>query len=88
MKGNERVGIRWRNRTGLAKAAVILTTILSIATISYGLNVALRLEILSIPPSWAGDVILAAGWIELAAVVASGAGLLIVLAVWRASRNK
>jgi hypothetical protein len=78
----------WRNKTGLAKAAVILTMILSIATISYGLNVALRLEILSIPPSWAGDALLAFGWVELAAVVASVVGLMMVLVVWLASRSK
>jgi hypothetical protein len=78
----------WRNKTGLAKAAVILTTILSIATIACGLNVALGLGILSIPPSWAGDAILAAGWIELAALVVSLVGLMIVLGVWLASRSK
>jgi hypothetical protein len=70
----------WRNKTGLAKAAVILTTILSIATVSCGLNYALALTVMN--SNWAVGVLLVTAYAELAAMIGSVAGLLLVFVIW------
>jgi phosphate starvation-inducible membrane PsiE len=77
----------WRNKTGLAKAAVILTTILSIATVSCGLNVVLVTT--SMDSKWAlGDMLLFTAYAELGAMIASVAGLLVVLVIWLAAKGR
>jgi hypothetical protein len=73
----------WRRKTGLAKAAVILTTILSIATVSCGLNFALALNANS-----AFSALIVTGWVELGIMAASAAGLLVVLVIWLAAKGR
>ncbi len=73
--------IPWRNKTGLAKAAVILATILSIATITCGLNLTLALNSDSLI-----DDFIAAGRVELAIMAASIVGLFVVLVIWLATK--
>jgi hypothetical protein len=80
--------IPWRNRTGLAKAAVILATVLSIGTVSCGLNYALAMGSNNSNSSWALPVLIFTGWVELAAMVASVVGLLVVLVIWLASKGR
>jgi hypothetical protein len=70
----------WKGKTGLAKAAVILTTILSIATVSCGLNYALAITAMN--SEWAISVLFVTAYAELAAMAASAAGLVVVLAIW------
>ncbi len=74
-----------RNKTGLAKAAAILATILSVATVSCGLNWALAMA--SFNSGWAFGFLIVSAWTELAAMVASVVGLLIVLFIWLASKG-
>jgi hypothetical protein len=76
----------WRNKTGLAKAAVILTTILSIATISCGLNYALAMTAMN--SQWAIGVLLVTAYAELATMVGSVIGLIVVLAIWQVSKGR
>jgi hypothetical protein len=76
----------WRNKTGLAKAAVILTTILSIATVSCGVNFALVTA--SMNSGWATGVLIVAAYAELAAMIASSVGLLVVLVIWLAAKGR
>lgn len=78
--------IPWRNKTGLAKAAVILTTILSIATVSCGLNYSLAMTVMN--SQWAVGVLLVTAYAELAAMAASAAGLIIVLVIWLAAKGR
>jgi hypothetical protein len=80
------VWIPWRNKTGLAKAAVILTTILSIATVSCGLNYSLAMTVMN--SQWAVGVLLVTAYAELAAMAASAAGLIIVLVIWLAAKGR
>jgi hypothetical protein len=72
--------IPWRNKTGLTKAAAVLATILSIATISCGLNFALAVT--TINSDHGINVLLVTAYIELAAMAGSAIGLLVVLVVW------
>jgi hypothetical protein len=74
----------WKGKTGLAKAAVILATILSIATVSCGLNYALAIAAMN--SNWAVGVLLVTAYAELAAMAASAAGLLVVLVIWLAAK--
>ena len=76
----------WRNKTGLAKAAVILTTILSIATVSCGLNYAVAMA--AMDSQWAIGVLLVTAYVELAAMMASVAGLVVVLVMWLAVKGR
>jgi hypothetical protein len=76
----------WRNKTGLAKAAVILTTILSIATVSCGLNYALAMA--SMNSQSAIGVLLVAAYAELATMIGSVVGLLVVLVIWVVSKGR
>ena len=78
--------IPWRNKTGLAKAAVILTTILSISTVSCGLNYSLAMTVMN--SQWAVGVLLVTAYAELAAMAASAAGLIIVLVIWLAAKGR
>jgi hypothetical protein len=71
----------WRNKTGLAKAAVILATILSIATITCGLNLTLALNSESLM-----NFFIATGRVELAIMAASLVGLVVVLVIWLVSK--
>jgi hypothetical protein len=80
------VWIPWRNKTGLAKAAVILTTILSIATVSCELNYSLAMTVMN--SQWAVGVLLVTAYAELAAMAASAAGLIIVLVIWLAAKGR
>ena len=73
----------WKGKTGLAKAAVILTTILSIATVSCGLNYALAMTVMS--SNWAVGVLLVTAYAELTAMAASTVGLVVVLVMWLAA---
>jgi len=75
----------WRNKTGLAKAAVILTTILSIATISCGVNLALAFNTSS---QAALNVFMVAGWIELGTIMGSLLGLVVVLVMWLVTQGR
>jgi hypothetical protein len=77
--------IPWRNKTGLAKAAAILATMLSVATVSCGLNWALAMA--NTRTQWAFGLLVIAGWAELVVMVASLAGLLIVLVIWLVSKG-
>ncbi|MGD0631918.1 MAG: hypothetical protein ABR987_21505 [Terracidiphilus sp.] len=72
--------IPWRNKTGLAKAAVILATILSIATVSCGVNYALALTVMN--SQWSVGVLLVTAYAELATMIGSAVGLLVVLVIW------
>jgi hypothetical protein len=76
----------WRNKTGLAKAAVILTTILSIATVSCGVNFVLTTA--SINSGWAIGVLIVTAYAELGAMIASAVGLLVVLVIWLAAKGR
>jgi len=82
----DRMGKPWRNKTGLAKAAVILTTILSIATVSCGLNYALAMA--SMNSQWAIGVLLVAAYVELATMMGSVVGLLVVLVIWLVTKGR
>jgi len=75
--------IPWRNKTGLAKAAVILATTLSVATVSCGLNWALAMS----KAQWSVGFLIIAACVELAVMVASVLGLLIVLVIWLVSKG-
>ncbi len=77
--------IPWRNKTGLAKAAAILATTLSVATVSCGLNWALAMT--NSATRWALGFLIIAGWAELAVMVSSVVGLLIVLVIWLVSKG-
>lgn len=80
--------IPWRNKTGLSKAAAILATTLSIATVSCGLNWALAMASSTTPwARWALGFLVIAGWAELVVMVASVVGLLIVLVIWLVSKG-
>jgi hypothetical protein len=77
--------IPWRNKTGLAKAAAILATTLSVATVSCGLNWALAMA--NSTTQWALGFLVIAGYAELIVMVASVVGLLIVLVIWLVSKG-
>jgi hypothetical protein len=76
----------WRNKTGLAKAAVILTTLLSIATVSCGLNYALAMAAMN--SQWAIGVLLVTAYAELATMIGSVVGLFVVLMIWLATKGR
>jgi len=76
----------WKNKTGLAKAAVVLVTILSIATISCGVNWVLVLSTSSVSQNWVGYTLLVVGWIESLALAASIVGLFVVFVIWLGSK--
>jgi hypothetical protein len=76
----------WRNKVGLAKAAVILTTILSIATVSCGVNFVLTTA--SINSGWPMGVLFVTAYTELGAMIASSVGLLVVLVIWLAAKGR
>lgn len=77
--------IPWRNKTGLAKAAAILATTLSVATVSCGLNWALAMA--NSTNRWALGFLVIAGCAELVVMVVSVVGLLIVLVIWLVSKG-
>jgi hypothetical protein len=83
---DERMWIPWRNKAGLAKAAVILTTVLSIATVSCGVNYSLAM--VSMDSQWAIGVLFVTAYVELAAMLASAIGLLVVLVIWLAIKMR
>lgn len=68
----------WKNKTGLAKAAAILATTLSIATASCGINFVLVLNSSGGLDSPMMSALFAAGWVELSVMGASLLGLLVV----------
>jgi uncharacterized membrane protein len=73
----------WKDKTGLAKAAAILTTTLSIATASCGVNYVFLVASLNEGGgSWGGNWLLATGWIELAVMAGSLTGLVLVFVLW------
>jgi hypothetical protein len=76
----------WRDKVGLAKAAVVLTTILSIATVSCGVNFVLTTA--SINSGWAMGVLFVTAYAELGAMIASAVGLLVVLVIWLAAKGR
>jgi protein-S-isoprenylcysteine O-methyltransferase Ste14 len=87
MKGADRMWTPWRNKTGLAKAAAILATVLSIATVSCGVNVAVVLETLSAPQAWLGGLLVITSWVEGIAIAVSILGLIVVYVAWLLSGN-
>jgi hypothetical protein len=78
----------WKDKTGLAKAAAILATTLSISLASCGVNFVLVLNNLNAGGSgaWARDWLFDAGRIELAVMGTSLLGLLVVLVLWIAAK--
>jgi hypothetical protein len=78
--------VPWQGKTGLAKAAVILTTILSIATVTCGINLGLVLGTLYHSSAWQTPALFVAGQLELLAIGGSLAGLLVVLVMWLVSK--
>jgi len=77
----------WRNKTGLAKAAVILATILSIATVSCGINMAFVEGTLPAPQAWLEELLVTASYVEIIAIAGSILGLFVVFIAWILSAN-
>ncbi len=70
----------WTNRTGLAKAATILTTILAISTGFCGLNAVATLTMSGYDSlDWAGKILAYTGGAELILMVICILGLLLVV---------
>jgi len=67
----------WTDRTGTAKAAAIFATGLGISTGLWGQNVVAVLG-----SRGDGSFLLATGWIELAGMIVSAAGLIVVMFVF------
>lgn len=78
----------WKNKTGLAKAAIILATTLSIGAVSCGANGILVVHFMCGPQSQLTDSLVAAGFVELALIAGSLLGLLVVFVMWMFSRHK
>jgi hypothetical protein len=75
----------WHNKSGLAKATAILATILSIAVGLCGMNYGAFFLASRLRPSnsWVGigNLLVFTSFAELAVILLSGAGLLIVLLI-------
>jgi len=72
----------WKNRTGLAKAAVVLAAILLLASVSCGVTWGAVVGSFEGARSWQQSAFLIAGYVEILLIAASLAGLLVVLVLW------
>ena len=76
----------WSDKTGLARAAIILVTILVVSAALCGISYCL------VTPSWDPTpidfILLLTSVLELAVVACSLAGLLVVLVAWLYRRGK
>jgi hypothetical protein len=82
------MGMPWKNKTGLAKAAVILATTLSIGAVSCGANGILAVHYMCGPNTELTNDLFAAGVVELVVIAGSVIGLLVVLVMSIFSRRQ
>jgi hypothetical protein len=76
----------WKNKTGLAKAAAILTTILSIATVSCGVNWVLAFTANDLHSVLGAFEVVS--YVQVGVIAASLLGLLVVLVIWLGSKGR
>jgi hypothetical protein len=81
------MGTPWKNKTGLAKAAVILATTLSIGAVSCGANGILVIHFMCSSDTGLQNRLVAAGAVELSVIAGSLIGLLVVFVMWIFSRS-
>jgi hypothetical protein len=81
----ENFRIWWRGKTGLAKAVTILATVLSVATVSCGLDWAFGLGYFVADPNL--NIVVIAGWLQAAVLVIFLLALIIVLMIKQVREN-